>query len=114
MRLGSKGGFAQIKDHPFIQGTDWEKIRTFTPPFVPHVYTYFLDFLTLIKLDSPTDTSYFHLTQEEKRSSLDSEESPNATQNTDTTDQPDEDYVVPEKIGLKVYSKAYDINFKDT
>jgi hypothetical protein len=36
----------QIKAHPFFYGADWNALRHFEPPFVPH-------------LQSITDTSYF-------------------------------------------------------
>lgn len=52
---------AHYKQHPFFNGIDWDKIRELTPPVVP-------------KLDSETDTSYFHLTEEEKKACLSNEQ----------------------------------------
>ncbi|OLY82003.1 Serine/threonine-protein kinase orb6 [Smittium mucronatum] len=46
-RLGSNGGAAEIKQHPFFSGVDWEHLRSHTqPPWLP-------------KLTSITDTSHF-------------------------------------------------------
>ena len=35
-RLGSKG-VAEIKNHPFFEGLDWEKVREQIAPFIPDV-----------------------------------------------------------------------------
>ena len=52
-RLGDKS-IDDIKNHPWFEGIDWERISDLKPPFVP-------------KLESPEDTSYFqeryHFTQ---------------------------------------------------
>ncbi len=56
VRLGSEGGFDEIKEHPFFKGTQWNKLRKETPPFVP-------------QLDSPTDSSYFHIGGEKRSDS---------------------------------------------
>ena len=44
-RLGIKG-IDEIKNKPFFENFEWDKIREMTPPFIP-------------KLDSPEDTKYF-------------------------------------------------------
>eukprot|EP00027_Filamoeba_sp_ATCC50430_P011070 CAMPEP_0168549642 /NCGR_PEP_ID=MMETSP0413-20121227/5211_1 /TAXON_ID=136452 /ORGANISM="Filamoeba nolandi, Strain NC-AS-23-1" /LENGTH=963 /DNA_ID=CAMNT_0008580041 /DNA_START=109 /DNA_END=3000 /DNA_ORIENTATION=- len=54
-RLGKKGGCSEIQAHPYFSRIDWSALRELTPPFVP-------------KLTSPTDTSYFHMAPEDKRS----------------------------------------------
>lgn len=45
-RLGRHGGAAEIKQHPFFRGVDWETIRRVDAPFIP-------------KLKSITDTRFF-------------------------------------------------------
>jgi serine/threonine kinase 38 len=35
-RLGSKGA-QEIKNHPFFEGVDWNKLRETTAPFIPEV-----------------------------------------------------------------------------
>jgi serine/threonine protein kinase len=37
IRLGRSNGFSDLKQHAFLETTAWDKIRTQTPPFVPHV-----------------------------------------------------------------------------
>jgi len=71
-RLGRKCGFQEIKEHPFLRDVEWDKLRQKTPPFVPH-------------LDSPTDTSYFHLTKEEKQNSNGSKELSTMANKTEKT-----------------------------
>lgn len=44
-RLG-RNSAAEIKEHPFFAGVDWDTIRSIDAPFIPH-------------LKSVTDTSYF-------------------------------------------------------
>lgn len=56
VRLGSEGGFDEIKEHSFFKGVPWNKLRKETPPFVP-------------QLDSPTDSSYFHIGGEKRSDS---------------------------------------------
>ena len=48
-RLGHNGA-AEIKQHPFFQGLNWETLRSQEPPFVPQP-------------ESITDTSYFPATK---------------------------------------------------
>lgn len=45
-RLGSRGGAAEIKGHPFFRGVDWTSLRRIRAPFEP-------------KLSSSIDTQYF-------------------------------------------------------
>jgi len=45
-RLGRHGGAAEIKNHPFFRGVDWDTIRNVDAPFIP-------------KLKSITDTRFF-------------------------------------------------------
>jgi len=33
-RLG-RNGCDEIKAHPFFKGTDWDKLRDLTPPYIP-------------------------------------------------------------------------------
>lgn len=49
-----------IKKFPFFAGINWDHLRDNEPPFVP-------------RLTSETDTSYFHLTPEEKTACLSSD-----------------------------------------
>lgn len=46
VRLGAKGGMAEILSHPFFRGLDWKNIRSVRSPIVPAIA-------------SPADTSYF-------------------------------------------------------
>eukprot|EP01119_Soliformovum_irregulare_P012602 TRINITY_DN3280_c0_g1_i3.p1 TRINITY_DN3280_c0_g1~~TRINITY_DN3280_c0_g1_i3.p1 ORF type:complete len:868 (+),score=278.65 TRINITY_DN3280_c0_g1_i3:47-2650(+) len=52
-RLGS---LSDIKKHSFFRGLEWTNLRNMIPPFVP-------------KLSSDTDTSYFHMEDEENNNS---------------------------------------------
>ena len=36
-RLGSKGGAAAVKQHPFFEGIEWDKLKEMEAPFVPNV-----------------------------------------------------------------------------
>ena len=49
-RLG-KNGAAEIKNHPFFKGFDWDNIRSLKPPFIP-------------ELDNEYDTKYFEAFEE--------------------------------------------------
>eukprot|EP01114_Cavostelium_apophysatum_P015364 TRINITY_DN4162_c0_g1_i1.p1 TRINITY_DN4162_c0_g1~~TRINITY_DN4162_c0_g1_i1.p1 ORF type:complete len:965 (-),score=203.61 TRINITY_DN4162_c0_g1_i1:17-2884(-) len=61
IRLGRKSGYKDLMQHPFLKEVKWAKLREETAPFVP-------------QLNSPTDTTYFHMSAEEKQGSINSGE----------------------------------------
>ena len=44
--------FPKIREHPFFKSISWDNLRDQTPPFIP-------------ELDSPEDTRYFDLEEDE-------------------------------------------------
>jgi serine/threonine protein kinase len=65
-RLGSEGGAAEVKSHPFFKSINWALIRNLKPPIIPH-------------LEGPLDTSHFRklvddMVKEEEETEVDSSE----------------------------------------